>query len=77
MAGLCAAASSKSAASRDPQQSLNASPVLVTTTMPGVFGCIPALDRFYRLGFGRATLDRVMLCKISDFYAVSNPLWTL
>ena len=30
-----------------------ASSVLVTKTMLGVFGCIPAFDRFFRLGFGR------------------------
>jgi hypothetical protein len=45
-----------------------ASPVLVTKTMLGVFGCIPAFDRFFRLGFGGAALNRTTLIRISDFY---------
>lgn len=45
-----------------------ASPILVTKTMLGVFGCIPAFDRFFRLGFGGAALDRRTLIRISDFY---------
>jgi len=49
-----------------------ASPVLVTKTMLGVFGCIPAFDRFFRLGFGRAALDRATLTKISDFYRANK-----
>jgi hypothetical protein len=53
--------------------SFAASSVLVTKTMLGVFGCIPAFDRFFRLGFGRATLDRATLTKISDFYTVHGP----
>jgi hypothetical protein len=46
--------------------------VLITKTLLGVFGCIPAFDRFFRLGFGSATLDRVTLTKISDFYAANK-----
>ena len=49
-----------------------ASPILVTKTMLGVFGCIPAFDRFFRLGFGRAVLDRATLTKISDFYTANK-----
>jgi hypothetical protein len=49
-----------------------ASPVLVTKTMLGVFGCIPAFDRFFRLGFGGATLDHATLTKISDFYTANK-----
>lgn len=49
-----------------------ASPGLVTKTMLGVFGCIPAFDRFFRLGFGRAVLDRATLTKISDFYTANK-----
>lgn len=49
-----------------------ASPVLVTKTMLGVFGCIPAFDRFFRLGFGRAALDRATLGKISGFYMANK-----
>ena len=49
-----------------------ASPTLVTKTMLGVFGCIPAFDRFFRLGFGRAVLDNPTLAKISDFYTANK-----
>jgi hypothetical protein len=49
-----------------------ASSVLVTKTMLGVFGCIPAFDRFFRLGFGRAALDRATLIKISGFYTANR-----
>jgi hypothetical protein len=49
-----------------------ASSVLVTKTMLGVFGCIPAFDRFFRLGFGSAALDRATLIKISGFYAANK-----
>jgi hypothetical protein len=49
-----------------------ASPVLVTKTMLGVFGCIPAFDRFFRLGFGRAVLNWATLTKISDFYTANK-----
>jgi hypothetical protein len=49
-----------------------ASPVLVTKTMLGVFGCIPAFDRFFRLGFGRAVLDWATLTRISDFYTANK-----
>jgi hypothetical protein len=45
-----------------------ASPVLTTKTMLGVFGCIPAFDRFFRLGFGGAALNRATLIRIGDFY---------
>ena len=49
-----------------------ASPVLITKTMLGVFGCIPAFDRFFRLGFGRAVLDRATLTKIGNFYTANK-----
>jgi hypothetical protein len=50
----------------------HASPILVTKTMLGVFGCIPAFDRFFRYGFGRAVLNRTTLAKISDFYKANK-----
>jgi hypothetical protein len=40
--------------------------------MLGVFGCIPAFDRFFRLGFGRAVLDYATLTRISDFYLANE-----
>jgi len=36
--------------------------------MLGVFGCVPALDRYFRQGFGRASFRRDHLLKISAFY---------
>jgi hypothetical protein len=48
------------------------SSVLVTKTLLGAFGCIPAFDRFFRLGFGSATLDRATLAKIKDFYTANK-----
>ncbi len=51
---------------------VSASSVLVSKTMLGVFGCIPAFDRFFRIGFGGAKLDRETLTKISDFYTANK-----
>jgi hypothetical protein len=45
-----------------------ASSILVSKTMLGVFGCVPAFDRFFRLGFCGATFNRAVLTKINDFY---------
>jgi hypothetical protein len=36
--------------------------------MLGVLRCLPAFDRFFRLGFGRAALNHATLSKIGDFY---------
>jgi len=47
---------------------VSASPILVSKTLLGVFGCLPAFDRFFRIGFGGARLNRETLRKISDFY---------
>jgi hypothetical protein len=60
-----------------------ASPILVTKTMLGVFGCIPAFDRFFRLGFEGAVLDHATLSRISNFYLAnesvlhSRPVYTI
>jgi hypothetical protein len=51
-----------------------ASPILVTKTLLGVFGCVPAFDRFFRLGFGGATLTQPTLTRISDFYLANKNL---
>jgi hypothetical protein len=45
-----------------------ASDTLVTKTMLGVFGCIPAFDRFFRTGFGCYALCRATLIGIGQFY---------
>jgi hypothetical protein len=37
---------------------VNASDTLVTKTMQGVFGCVPAFDRYFRIGFGCQTLTK-------------------
>ena len=37
---------------------VSAGPVLVSKTILGVFGCVPAFDRFFRAGFGGAKLNR-------------------
>ena len=47
---------------------VNASDTLVTKTMLGVFGCVPAFDRYFRIGFGCSTLCRSALEKIGRFY---------
>ncbi len=50
---------------RELQRTLpgGASPVLVTKTMLGVFGCVPAFDRYFSaglgVGFGRGSLDLI------------------
>ena len=45
-----------------------ASDILVTQTMLGVFGCVPAFDRYFRLGFGCQTLCSDALVRIGTFY---------
>lgn len=45
-----------------------ASDILVTKTMLGVFGCVPAFDRFFRSGFGCHTLCKAALNRIGQFY---------
>jgi hypothetical protein len=40
--------------------------------MLGVFGCVPAFDRFFRIGFGGAKLDRGTLSEICDFYTTNK-----
>jgi hypothetical protein len=40
--------------------------------MLGVFCCVPAFDRFFRIGFGGAKLNRETLTTISDFYLANK-----
>jgi hypothetical protein len=47
---------------------VDASDILVTKTMLGVFGCVPAFDRLFRAGFGCHTLCKPALIKIGQFY---------
>ena len=51
---------------RDPNVSV--SDTLVTKTMLGVFGCIPAFDRYFRIGFRCETLCKSALLRIGEFY---------
>lgn len=44
------------------------SQTLVTKTMLGVFGCVPAYDRFFKVGFGAATFGPKSLRGIEAFY---------
>jgi hypothetical protein len=48
--------------------SLPASDVLVTKTILGVFGDVPAFDRYFRAGFGCQTLCADALLRIGTFY---------
>ncbi len=45
-----------------------ATDTLVTKTMLGVFGCIPAFDRYFCIGSGCSTLCQGALLKIGAFY---------
>ena len=47
---------------------IKASDTLVTKTMLGVFGCVPAFDRYFQIAFGRATLTERTLKKLTVFY---------
>lgn len=45
-----------------------ASDILVTKTMLGVFGCVPAFDQYFKKGFGVHTVSLRSLDKIGAFY---------
>lgn len=47
---------------------VGASDILVTKTMLGVFGCVPAFDHYFRNSFGCWTLCRKALYQIGRFY---------
>ena len=47
---------------------VDASDTLVTKTMLGVFGCVPAFDRYFRIGFGCHSLCEDALIRIGRFY---------
>jgi hypothetical protein len=62
---------------------VDASDTLVTKTMLGVFGCVPAFDLNFRRGFHCQTLCKRALRRIGEFYednraeidAVQVPTW--
>jgi hypothetical protein len=49
------------------------STTLVTKTMLGVFGCVPAYDRFFRVGFGAATFGPTSLRNIEAYCHANAP----
>jgi hypothetical protein len=63
--------------------SIRASDILLTKVMLGVFGCVPAFDRFFQIGFKCNTLCERALLRIGKFYddnqAVidASAVWTL
>lgn len=48
--------------------SITASDILVTKTVLGVFGCVPAFNRYFQIGFDCSTLSGPALKRISEFY---------
>jgi hypothetical protein len=48
--------------------SIPASDILITKTMLGVFGSVPAFHRYLRVGFGCQTLCADALVRIGNFY---------
>lgn len=47
---------------------VEASDILVTKVMLGVFGCVPAFDTYFKKGFGISTFSRGSLRRIGAFY---------
>lgn len=47
---------------------ITASDIMLTKTMLGVFGCVPAFDRYFRIGFGCSTLCKSALKRIGNYY---------
>lgn len=45
-----------------------ASDILVTKVMLGVFGCVPAFDTYFKKGFGVSYLSKGTLRRVGDFY---------
>lgn len=51
---------------------IKASDILVTKMMLGVFGCIPAFDRYFQLGFPCATMCKDAVVRIGKYYAANQ-----
>ena len=47
---------------------VEASDILVTKVMLGVFGCVPAFDTYFKKGFGVSTFSKRSLRLVGDFY---------
>jgi hypothetical protein len=52
---------------------ITASDILLTKTILGVFGCVPAFDRYFRIGFGCSTLCEPALKRIGKYYEDNQP----
>jgi hypothetical protein len=50
------------------ESNVHASDTLVTKTMLGVFGCVPAFDRYFRIGSGLRLFSEKSLRSIGRFY---------
>jgi hypothetical protein len=54
------------------------SATLVSKTLLGVFGCVPAFDAYFKRGFGASTTSRAVrsrsLTKVHDFYMAQRDL---
>lgn len=48
-----------------------ASDILVTKVMLGVFGCVPAFDTYFKKGFGVSYLSKGTLRRVGDFYRLN------
>jgi hypothetical protein len=47
---------------------IEASDILVTKVMLGVFGCVPAFDTYFKKGFGVSTFSKRSLRRVGEFY---------
>jgi len=48
------------------------SDTLVTKTMLGTFGCVPAFDRYFRIGFGTSGFNVKSLVRLGELYAANK-----
>jgi hypothetical protein len=53
---------------RQALRPLQASDILVTKVMLGVFGCVPAFDTYFKKGFGVSAFSKGSLRLVGDFY---------
>jgi hypothetical protein len=53
---------------RSALRPVEASDILVTKVMLGVFGCVPAFDTYFKKGFGVSTFSQGALRRVGDFY---------
>lgn len=53
---------------------VEASDILVTKVMLGVFGCVPAFDTYFKHGFGVSTFSRGSLRLVGEFYRAHAPI---